>query len=215
MPLAAIQINDKYIISGLMNRNENDDKRYAILNSKGEYIKSFGNFPNDKNESEIKSKVLAYQDYMVCNPSLNRFATVCSSGAIFELYQIDTTPQLIKSYHDIYPVYTNDSRPGYSSIRHGKENIIGYTDIYATDKYIYALYSGKKLETHSNEGMMNAKLTNDIFIHNWDGERICHLISDVKLFNLCVTDDDQKLIALGWKDDFNLYSFDLSPINIK
>ena len=215
MPLAAIQINDKYIISGLMNRDENDDKRYAILNSKGEYIKSFGSFPNDKNESEIKSRVLAYQDYMVCNPSMNRFATVCSSGAIFELYQIDTTPQLIKSYHDIYPVYINDSRPGYNSIRHGKENIIGYTDIYATDKYIYALYSGKKLEVHNNEGMMNAKLTNDIFIYNWDGERICRLVSDVKLFNLCVTDDNQKLIALGWKDDFNLYSFDLSSINIK
>ena len=56
--------------------------------------------------------------------------------------------------------------------------------------------------------MMNTKLTNDVFIYNWDG--MYRLISDVKLFNLCVTDDDQKLIALGWKDDFNLYSFDLS-----
>ncbi len=61
--------------------------------------------------------------------------------------------------------------------------------------------------------MMNTKLTNDVFIYNWDG--MYRLISDVKLFNLCVTDDDQKLIALGWKYDFNLYSFDLSPINIK
>lgn len=212
MPLSVIQIRDKYIISGLMDRDENDNKRYAILNSDGKYIKSFGDFPDDKKEEGIKSRVLAYQDYMVCNPNKGRLATVCSSGAIFELWQIDETPYLIKSYHDIYPIYTNDSRPGYNSIRHGKDNTIGYTDIYATHRYIYALYSGKKMAEHSNEGMMNAKLTNSIFVYDWDGKCICRLATDVKLFNLCVTDDDRELIGLGWENDFYLYSFDLSKI---
>ena len=212
MPLSAIQALDKYIISGLMDRNENDNKRYAILNNDGEYVKSFGDFPNDKNDTGIKSKVLAYQDYMVYNPILNRFAAVCSSGAIFELYQIETTPYLIKSYHDVYPIYMDDSHPGYNSITHGKDNIIGYTDIYATNKYIYTLYSGKKLSEYSNGGMMNARLTNNILVYNWEGECICRLVSDVKLFNLCVTDNDKELIALGWENDFNLYSFDLSKI---
>lgn len=97
MPLSTIQAKDKYVISGLMDRNANDDKRYAILNSKGVYIKSFGDFPNDNNDGGVKSKVVAYQDYIVYNPVLNRFATVYSSGAIFELYQMDIIPNIIKS----------------------------------------------------------------------------------------------------------------------
>lgn len=43
---------------------------------------------------------------------------------------------LIKRYHDIYPIYTDDRRSGRNGIKHDKENIIGYTDMYATDRYI-------------------------------------------------------------------------------
>ena len=110
-------------------------------------MKSFGDFPNDGNDSGGKSKTFAYQGYMVYNSVLDRLATVAASGAIFELYQIDTIPMLIKRYHDIYPIYIDDSRFGRNGIKHGKENVIGYTDIYATDRYIYTLYSGKKVES--------------------------------------------------------------------
>lgn len=144
MPLSIIETKKGYIVSGLLDKDEKEIKRYALLDREGEYIKSFGDFPDDGNNSGNKCKALAYQGWIVYNPLLDRFATVTSSGAIFELYQIDTTPNLLKSYHDIYPVYINDSRPGINSIKHGQENIIGYTDIYATDKYIYTLYSGKK-----------------------------------------------------------------------
>lgn len=210
MPLSIIQTKYGYIASGLLDKNENDNNRYAILNKEGEPIKYFGEFPKDGNESGIKSKTLAYQGWMVYNPLIDRFASVTSSGAIFELYQVNTTPNLIKSYHDIYPIYINDSSPGINSIKHGQENIIGYTDIYATSKYIYTLYSGKKLAQHNNEGMMNAMLSNTILIYNWNGECICKLISDNNLFNICATDDNKKLIAIGWEKDFYLYSFDLS-----
>ena len=212
MPLSIIQTKYGYIVSGLLDKNENDNNRYAILNNEGEFIKSFGDFPKDGNESGIKSKALAYQGWMVYNPLLDRFASVTSSGAIFELYQISATPNLIKSYHDIYPIYINDSSPGINSIKHGQENVIGYTDIYATDKYIYTLYSGKKLAQHNNEGMMNAMLSNNILINNWNGECVCRLFFDKKLFNICITDNNKELIAIGWEKDFCLYSFDLSKV---
>ena len=35
---------------------------------------------------------------------------------------------------------------------------------------------------------------------------------DIKLFNICVANDDKELIALGWDDDYHLYSFDLSKV---
>lgn len=57
--------------------------------------------------------------------------------------------------------------------------------------------------------MMNAMLSNNIFIYNWNGECICRLISDKKLLNICVTDNNKELIALGWDEDFCMYSFNL------
>ena len=38
----------------------------------------------------------------------------------------------------------------------------------------------------------------------------CRLIADIRLFNICVTNDDKELIALGWDDDYHLYYFDQS-----
>ena len=30
-----------------------------------------------------------------------------------------------------------------------------------------------------------------------DGKCICRLVTDIKLFNICVTNDDKELIAIG------------------
>lgn len=212
MFLSAIQTKHGYVVSGLLDKEEPNTMRYALFDCEGKYVKSFGDFPNDGNNSGGKSKTFAYQGYMAYNSLLDRFATVASSGAIFELYQIDTIPTLIKCYHDIYPIYTDDRRSGRNGIKHGKENVIGYTDIYATNRYVYALYSGKKLNQHTNAGMIDAMLSNDVLVYDWSGKCICRLVSDIKLFNICVANDDKELIALGWDDDYHLYSFDLSKV---
>lgn len=212
MFLSAIQTKHGYVVSGLLDKEETNTKRYALFDCAGKYVKSFGDFPNDGNDSGGKSKTFAYQGYMVYNSVLDRLATVAASGAIFELYQIDTIPMLIKRYHDIYPIYIDDSRSGRNGIKHGKENVIGYTDIYATDRYIYTLYSGKKLNQHTNTRMLDTMLSNDILVYDWSGKCICRLVTDIKLFNICATNDDKELIVLGWDDDYHLYSFDLSKV---
>lgn len=211
-PLSIIQAGNGYVVSGLLDRSSDDTKRYALLNHEGKYLCSFGDFPNDKNNTDVQSKVLAYQDNLVYNPVLNRFASACSSGFIFELFQMDTIPRLLQSYHKIYPKYIKDSGAGYNSIRHKRDNIIGFTDLYATPRFIYALYSGKRLEEYSNSGMMEAKLTHDILVYNWDGICMGRLVTDVALFNISVADNDREVIALGWDNDFYLYSFDIEEI---
>ncbi|MFS2464295.1 BF3164 family lipoprotein, partial [Parabacteroides distasonis] len=77
---------------------------------------------------------------------------------------------------------------------------------------IYTLYSGKKLNQHTNTRMLDTMLSNDILVYDWSGKCICRLVTDIKLFNICVTNDDKELIALGWDDDYHLYSFDLSKV---
>lgn len=50
------------------------------------------------------------------------------------------------------------------------------------------------------------------YVYDWSGKCICRLVTDIRLFNICVTNDDKELIALGWDDDYHLYSFDLSKV---
>lgn len=57
--------------------------------------------------------------------------------------------------------------------------------------------------------MLDTMLSNDILVYDWSGKCICRLVTDIKLFNICVTNDDKELIALGWDDGYHLYSFDL------
>lgn len=50
------------------------------------------------------------------------------------------------------------------------------------------------------------------YVYDWSGKCICRLVTDIKLFNICVTNDDKELIALGWDDDYHLYCFDQSKV---
>ena len=43
--------------------------------------------------------------------------------------------------------------------------------------------------------MLDTMLSNDILVYDWSGKCICRLVTDIKLFNICVTNDDKELIA--------------------
>ena len=63
------------------------------------------------------------------------------------------------------------------------------------------------------ERLMNMGIPmNNILIYNWNGECVCRLFFDKKLFNICITDNNKELIAIEWEKDFCLYSFDLSKV---
>ena len=49
MFLSAIQTKHGYVVSGLLDKEEPNTKRYALFDCEGKYVKSFGDFPNDGN----------------------------------------------------------------------------------------------------------------------------------------------------------------------
>ena len=81
----------------------------SLLDKDGEYIDSFGFFPDDQIDCPYDIKMFAYQGWMVYNSELNRFASVSFSGSILEIYQLQNNPSLIRKYHDLYPMYRNKS----------------------------------------------------------------------------------------------------------
>ncbi|MBQ4162649.1 MAG: hypothetical protein IJD84_07205 [Parabacteroides sp.] len=212
--LSLIKVNEGFVLSGNIGDRNFENKRYTLLDKDGEYIDSFGFFPDDQIDCPYDIKMFAYQGWMVYNSELNRFASVSFSGSILEIYQLQNNPSLIRKYHDLYPMYRNKSIAKTKGIQYTEENIIGYVDIYSTNKYIFTLYSGSQLNKKNNEEMHHAMTSQNILVFDWNGDCVCRLISDKPLFNICVSEDNKRLIALGWDDDYYLYSFDLSKVNL-
>ena len=52
-----------YVVSGLLDKEETNTKRYALFDCAGKYVKSFGDFPMMGTIVEGKSKTFAYQVY--------------------------------------------------------------------------------------------------------------------------------------------------------
>lgn len=210
--LDAIRTKDGYIATGCFEDvDKNEHSRFSTFNSSGEFVKSFGEFPDDGIDSPKSSKLLAYQGRYTYNSLFNRFAYISRAGIIFEIYQLDKeNPTLLKYYHEIFPSYFNNSRGNKIQATHKEDQIFGYTDICSTDKCIYALYSGKKTHEYKKESIEAAERSKEIHVFNWDGEKICSYNTDVELLNIAVSSNDEKIIATAWEDDYILYSFELS-----
>lgn len=215
---SVIQTNDGYIAWNSQ-RKVTDNKMFVQLDKDGSFIQTFGEFPKEDRFSietaDPKSRMMAYQGNLVYNPKENKMAFTTIYGIIFEIFQLGKKPFIIHKYHDAFPAYIPDSGPTHSSAIYKKdENIHGYTDVCSTDQYIYALYSGKTIKVISEQGVMDVQLTNQILVYDWNGNCVCRLVADKPLLNICVSEDDQELIALGWEDDYYLYTFDLSDVKL-
>lgn len=58
MFLSAIQTKHGYVVSGLLDKEETNTKRYALFDCAGKYVKSFGDFPMMGTIVEVKVKHL-------------------------------------------------------------------------------------------------------------------------------------------------------------
>lgn len=209
--LDAVSTPKGFIATGCFEDVDKDEySRFSIFNASGKYVKSFGKFPDDGNSSPNSNKLLAYQGRYTYNSFSNRLAYISRAGIIFEIYQLnDDNPMILKYYHELFPSYSNNNKGNKIQSKHSKDQVFGYTDICSTDKYIYALYSGKKLHEYKKEGIEAAESSKVIHVFDWNGEKICSYNTDIELLNITVSFDNKKLIATAWKDNYVLYSFNL------
>ena len=188
----------RYIVS-YGNYFADDGLLFQLSDSTGRTIGRFGPFPDDGMPYEHQYKTMAYQGTMVANPQRSRFAYLMDFGNVFDIYEItdDGSASLIFSIHEDTPVYEP------------QQNVIGvrfeqpkfhYSDAYASQRYIYALYSGKKVEQKTDEASQRARETPTIRVYDWDGNRICDLSADIPLLSICVSSDDSYLIGLYSED---------------
>jgi hypothetical protein len=184
---------------------------FELLDSTGNTINYFFEFPfkdNDEKEINNRLRAMAYQGEIVLNPKRNKLVYACGHGNIIQFYEIkNNSIEVIKKIENSYPDYVPDEMGGGVSAVMKKENKVDFVSIYATNEYVYALYSGLSL----NDFIVNNKQVsgNLLYIYTWKGEikRTIKLNMDCRY--ICATPDNKILYAVSDCPEPDIIYFEL------
>lgn len=208
--VSAVGLKDRYISYG--DFSVSDNTMYTISDASGRTICRFGAYPDDGVPADFVYKTIAYQGRLVANDARSRFALLISRGEAFDIYEIrkNSIPVRIASSRKELLSY----RPMEGAIGVDYDECKnGYLDACASERFIYALYSGKKPAGETLPDIYKSLQSNMIRLYDWDGNLRANLITDVELLNLCVTANDSLMIGL-YNDEgiFRLCTFDIGEI---
>lgn len=182
-----------------------------MLSLSGDEIgrKFFFEYPyQDSREQMIANRLrgMAYQGPLCSNKSLDKFLYAVGSAPIFMLYSV-TEDEIKKTYEWIggYPVYVTEETGEYRSAPMSADNKQSFIAAYATDNYVYLLYSGKSVR----EANRSAFQGNTIYRLTWKGEPVDKFELDFPATKFCVSDADDTLYALVNKGEVELVQYAL------
>lgn len=178
-----------------------EDGLFHIMDSAGEKKEVFFEYPfKDKNEQSKNnsSRAMSYQGLLETNPQKTKFAYASQNGEILHFYQIDKNQiTLINKIEKAYPVSeTININNSPISRLDFKNTEKGYISLYASDKYLYALYCGKKI-IELIEGMAVIDMGTQVRVFDWNGKLIRTLQLDVPCQQICVSPDEKRLWAFA------------------
>jgi len=189
------------------------ERMFALLDSDGSTVDTFFEYPyEDAGERRIVSRAYAYQGSMAANPSKTRFVYTPFNGEIIHFYSIEKDRlNVIEKIEKEYPIYGDASQGDTQSVAfdaHGKN---GYIALYATERFVYAIYSGQTVLE-----MTEKKATNYegelLRVFDWSGAQVRELRLDIPCSYLCVSDDDTRMwaVATDASGEIVPVSFDLT-----
>lgn len=189
--ISLVSLQDSnYVASGVF-----QEGRLCLMDKDGTACAYAGDYPANENLEGIPFHVLgvAYQSLMCVQPRGKRTALVTRYGGILQIYEWDLsekTAKEISCINDFTPKFTTRDINGTPNFRPDSETRWGYLAVDATEKYIFALYSGR-LQKDGNA----FHLGNEVHVFDWDGKPCYLLRLDCEGSSLAVRDN--KLLVLA------------------
>ena len=190
-----------------------DEAMFLLADSTGKTVNTFFEYPYRNNDERQRfnnrARFSAYQGELATNPSKTKFVYASDKGEIIHFYDIENNNiKPIVKIEKEYALYENREIPGGGTgVQLGTEGMRGYVSIYATEQFVYALFSGKKV------GETNSRAAHTLRIFDWNGNNVKEYELDVPSLYLCVSDDDSKLWAIATNPDPELVYFNLKNPN--
>lgn len=190
-----------------------DSGMFHLVDSMGKIMNVFFEYPfRDKNEQSTSNstRAMSYQGKIVVNPQKNKLIYTTNFGEIIHFYSIEKDQiKLNSKIENDYPIYEKiiiNNNP--ITKLDFKKTTIGYISLDASDKYLYALYCGKKMD-ELMAGMVMNNIGNQVRIFDLNGKLIRILQLDVPCMQICISSDEKRIWALALIPEATLVYFDL------
>lgn len=205
--MAVLPVKDiNYLGFGLYESN-----MFKIINADGNEVGSFMDYPlkESMNYKDIDNRnlAMAYQGSLAMSPNKDEFVYAALYGTVLGIYNIDSySINQVFLLTDDYPQFTAGNPNSGISSPLTKDAICGFLDVYATDKYIYALYCGNNIL----ELQQRAFESQDIYVFDWKGRSVMHYILDIPIKNIAVLPNNKKIYAIGMNPEATLVEFEIN-----
>lgn len=189
--ISLVDLQDSnYVASGVF-----QDGCLCLLDKKGVACAYAGKYPMSDSIVNVPFHVLgiAYQSLMCAQPEGKRTALLTRYGGILQIYEwnlLKKTAEEVCCIDEFSPRLTTRDVNGTPNFRPGSETRWGYLSVEATDKYIFALYSGR-LQKEGNA----FHLGNEVHVFDWNGKPCYLLRLDCEGSALAVKDNKLLILA--------------------
>ncbi|WP_419940994.1 BF3164 family lipoprotein [Candidatus Palauibacter sp.] len=167
--------------------------RIARYHADRSYDRTILGLPPDA-EAPGMTLLQAYESRVVADPAGDRLAASTLLGGLLEIFDYDgvviARPAVPDPFHPSWD--QGRSRGGKAVMSVGSETRYGFTDLTATRRYVYGLFSGGEV---MEEGTPWA--TKEVQVYTWDGEYVKSLYLDRTAHAITVDASDAWLYASG------------------
>jgi hypothetical protein len=160
--------NNRFISTGPFEKG-----RYRISDSSLKTHSFKYDYPNDPDKSNVSrpTKSMVYQGNYALQPHGKYFAFAAGSCGVIEIFQSKSkTVKKIKNHHFYNPEYQVESDTEMRAPINATKNRNGFADLCATQKYLYALFSGRTFWEYRNKFAYGK----DVLVFDWKGNPIMH-----------------------------------------
>mgnify|MGYP006282370401 CR=1 FL=1 len=192
-------VNDSTIIaSGMLDYN------LYVINKNGSVSKKIGKLPNKPNNIKAVDHSNYYRNLTTYNHHLKKLATAYNRFDTIKAYTITGN----KLFQKVGPDFI---KTNYKDLYRGS-NKTAYWKMHSDNKYIYALYSGKKrYEMPSDANSLNnIKLFHPKTLHifDWEGNPKLKINLDKSIVDFAIDKETNRLIGLSFEyESFVVYDF--------
>lgn len=167
--------------------------RLAVFNGQGQQVATFGSLPPGPTNVPGPVRQHAYQATLVPHPERHLLAAVTRHAARIELYRSDgSTVAMLDGPLPFEPRYSVGSDARAAVLRTGDDLRFGYLDGAGSNKYIFALFSGRTREGFPGR----ANFARFVHIFNWDGTFQKALRLDHDVLSIAVDRESTTLYAV-------------------
>lgn len=192
---SAVLFDKLFILKNyIIGESRSPEGRIALMNKDGSLIRYGGKYP-PKTEAKISDFENAhlYASNITVKKDGSKLALATSTAGMIDIYSIKNDSILLNwSYNEFLPDHLHViEMGGVFRAAITDETRYGYADIESTERFIYALYSGRKVKEK------NYSFGSIIRLVDWNATVGLELQTNLDLKRITVSEDDQYIYAIA------------------